>query len=500
MVPKPSLRPIRALRHNGILPIFFAYVSISLFFMAAALNIVFRRFVGRRLDIIVSLHFAFWVCVFHTICNIALFIMTGGKRRMTYRILMFRLIPKRKLSRWLGIAVTLKFPVWLRVPAYCIYTIFYRCRLHDIRDPLDSFTCIADFFTRKLRPGARRVPPFGFVSPVDGTVLTFGQVCTDRIVQNPNPRRPDGGLRVKGLEYSISAFLGLTPPNHRTELVSAGKRMLLRVTTLGGRRGSAGKGTDRKLTDEQMNEALNNLRQRPDSSLYYIVLYLNPGDYHRFHSPVPWVARTRKHFPGNLYPVDPHFVRYKNDLYSVNERVVLSGAWEHGFFAYAAVAAYNVGSIFLNCEPDFHTNVKGETRTRNVYEEVAYSHETFEALADVLREDGDDVPDPKDHADLNHAEDGVLFDRGTEIGGFRLGSTIVCIFEAPPDFSFLCRPKQKVLVGDLLGWATDDIPDLEKETWVSGLEDVRDSVGPGAVQEWIDDRLAEINATEVVSE
>lgn len=37
---------------------------------------------------------------------------------------------------------------------------------------------------------------------------------------------------------------------------------------------------------------------KPGNQLYFTVIYLAPGDYHRFHSPTSWVVERRRHFAG----------------------------------------------------------------------------------------------------------------------------------------------------------------------------------------------------------
>lgn len=81
--------------------------------------------------------------------------------------------------------------------------------------------------------------------------------------------------------------------------------------------------------------------------LFTITIYLSPSDYHRVHSPTCFSIQNRAHFPGRLLPVKSYFVHKVKGLFTINERVVLSGSWNQGFFSLGMVGAYNVGSISL---------------------------------------------------------------------------------------------------------------------------------------------------------
>jgi len=74
----------------------------------------------------------------------------------------------------------------------------------------------------------------------------------------------------------------------------------------------------------------------PGHVLHTVVIYLAPGDYHRFHSPTEWVAHERRHIKGQLLPVHKLAIKFVPELYTANERVVVYGEWEHGFFSYTA--------------------------------------------------------------------------------------------------------------------------------------------------------------------
>lgn len=81
-----------------------------------------------------------------------------------------------------------------------------------------------------------------------------------------------------------------------------------------------------------------------------MVIYLSPGDYHRFHAPATFQADYRRHIVGYLEPVKPSYVQHHQDVFKHNERVNIFGTWQRDeqFFFMSFVGALNVGSIILD--------------------------------------------------------------------------------------------------------------------------------------------------------
>ena len=162
----------------------------------------------------------------------------------------------------------------------------------------------------------------------------------------------------------------------------------------------------------------------PSNNLYSIVIYLSPSNYHHVHSPVEFGISDRVHVPGHLLPVKESYVAKVKGLFTLNERVILSGSWREGFFALGMVGAYNVGSIKLN-------NVSDPIETNQPHELVYTNYHHHK-----------------------HYDSVCLNSIGDRVGTFALGSTVVMAFEAPR-IHWLVEPGEKVKLGQPIGYVGD---------------------------------------------
>ncbi|XP_059619781.1 phosphatidylserine decarboxylase proenzyme, mitochondrial isoform X2 [Phlebotomus argentipes] len=289
-------------------------------------------------------------------------------------------LPLRIFSRCWGWMAERRVPIPLRPTVFGAYSTAFGVNLDEAEVPdLKSYRSLSEFFTRSLKPECRSVDSQAcIVSPADGKVLYFGPATDAHIEQ------------VKGVSYSLEAFLG--PPTWRRDAQAAAFPQCC--------------------------------QHAEESALYQCIIYLAPGDYHRFHSPAMWRPEVRRHFAGELLSVSPKIAQWLPGLFCLNERALYIGQWQHGFFSFTAVGATNVGSVQIYLDERLKTN-------RWIGLEVG-THKG---------NDFDEVPLPG----------GTTLQKGELLGQFNMGSTIVLIFEAPKSFKFSIQAGQKIRVGEKLG-------------------------------------------------
>ena len=356
-----------------------------------------------------------------------------------------------------------------------------------------------------MKAGVRPLDPnpTALLSPADGRVLQFGIIENGEVEQ------------VKGMTYSLDALLGgpdpRTSPNPSAPLnifssrnkaadqaqsrAMIGEEDVVRAdqefANMNGisytlpnlLSGPAQQGSqpsspmDASTTPKTASEAevradlaLGDRSSRwyapsdgkKDTGLYYLVVYLAPGDYHRFHSPTSWVVEKRRHFAGELYSVSPYLQRTLPGLFTLNERVVLLGRWRWGFFSFTPVGATNVGSIRINFDRELRTNsLTTDTAADRAAEEAANRGEPYSGFAEAT------------YLAASQVLGGYALRRGEEMGGFALGSSIVLVFEAPKGgrkgapgdtktgqnkggWQWSVEQGQRVKVGQAIGWVDEE--------------------------------------------
>lgn len=157
-------------------------------------------------------------------------------------------------------------------------------------------------------PSSTKIPDSNVQAPSSPT--SFDATLKDASV--PPQEAPEGANLNLNESVNVALDAGVRPLLHRTTSASAVKKI------------------------------------KDGHELFFAVVYLAPGDYHRFHSPTAWVVEKRRHFAGELYSVSPYIAKRLQGLFVLNERVALLGRWRYGFFGMVPVGATNVGSIVVN--------------------------------------------------------------------------------------------------------------------------------------------------------
>ena len=363
--------------------------------------------------------------------------------------------------------------------------------LSEASEPdLHAYRNLASFFYRTLKPGVRPLDSDGsaVLSPADGKILQFGTIERGEVEQ------------VKGMTYSLDALLGKEAPANRAaqtavtdlpqsattgaeeeEVIKAdeefaalngisytlpnlfsGPKTTEGVTSMDASTTSKSSSESEVRADLALGDGSKtswfSSKAKTPTALYYVVIYLAPGDYHRFHSPVSWVVEKRRHFAGELYSVSPWLQRNLPGLFTLNERVVLLGRWRWGFFSYTPVGATNVGSIKVNFDSELRTNsLTTDTAADRAAEDASDRGEPYSGFSEAT------------YAEASKILGGHALRRGEEMGGFQLGSSIVLVFEAPKGkrrsfdegwadgkrkggWRWGIQKGQKVKYGQALGW------------------------------------------------
>jgi phosphatidylserine decarboxylase len=156
--------------------------------------------------------------------------------------------------------------------------------------PLSAYRSLDDFFTRRLKPGARPVDagPEHLVTPGDGRLLAFEAVDV---------------LRVKGSQVSLDVLLG-----------------------------------DAALAARFRGGAV-------------FVLRLAPADYHRFHFPDSGIASPSRELPGPLHSVHPIALGAGAPSFANKRAVSLLASPVFGDLAIVEVGALCVGTIVQTYAP-----------------------------------------------------------------------------------------------------------------------------------------------------
>jgi phosphatidylserine decarboxylase len=216
----------------------------------------------------------------------------------------WRVTPQRALSEIIGWGARRSLPASVRSPLLRSFVRKYQIDATEAEKPLEEYGGLAEFFTRRLRPGARPVDatPGTVVSVADGTVVDRGLVKDGRVID------------AKGTSFSLAEL----------------------------------------LADDALATAL-------DGGAFEVT-YLSPRDYHRVHSPVAGRITDWHYVPGTLFPVNNRSVVREPGLFAKNERFVTVLDSEAGRCAVVMVAAVGVGHITAAYDPEVATHSSGFAR------------------------------------------------------------------------------------------------------------------------------------------
>lgn len=173
---------------------------------------------------------------------------------------------------------------WIKRTFINVFCLFFDINFKEAeRSNKEDYESFNDFFTRSLKPGARKFRG-RLSSPADGTIAALGDLSGDTLIQSKNH------------EYSVRALLASDE-------------------TAEFRRGS------------------------------FITIYLAPHNYHRVHVPCTAELREANYVPGDLFSVNHATVTHLPNLFARNERLVCRFHTAIGAMSAVMVGAMLVAGI-----------------------------------------------------------------------------------------------------------------------------------------------------------
>ncbi len=136
---------------------------------------------------------------------------------------------------------------------------------------------------------------------------------------------------------------------------------------------------------------------------YFVTLYLAPGDYHHIHSPADGAITEAFLIEGTLWPVNAWSLQRIDRLFCVNERIVSLIQTVTGKIAVVKVGATNVGSVITTYSSAQDEPLVGNMVATLWRRRTGIVHRRYSA--------------------------GIPVKKGARIGTFRLGSTVILLFQ-----------------------------------------------------------------------
>jgi len=202
-------------------------------------------------------------------------------------ILFQQIAPHHLLSRCTGFLAQLESPKWLKDSLISMFVSYFDVDMMEAEEPdTTRYKSFNDFFTRRLRNGARPLAAADVICPADGVISQLGEIEQGKILQ------------AKGSYYTVEELLG--GDVERAAQFHGGN---------------------------------------------FATIYLSPKDYHRVHMPVSGVLTESLYVPGKLFSVNTVTAENVDRLFARNERLVCYFDTPRGPVAVILVGAMIVAGI-----------------------------------------------------------------------------------------------------------------------------------------------------------